>query len=279
MTTPILHVVSDATGETAARVIRACMVQFNVGGGLDEYDWPFVRTKEQVDDVLRTLSNRPGLVVSTLVQDETRQYLMEGCRRLGVQHISLLDPLIGALEGYLGSVSTSKPGRQYKTDEAYFKRIHAMEFAVSHDDGQSLESLEQSDIILLGVSRMSKTPCCIYLAYRGVLAANIPLILDIPLPVPLVTVLSKEVRPLVVGLTQDTQSLLGIRQHRLTHLTNKPLAYANLDSIKREIMWAQHLYATHNIPVINVTNRSIEETAALIIQMLYKGQPHHEFGT
>jgi [pyruvate, water dikinase]-phosphate phosphotransferase / [pyruvate, water dikinase] kinase len=274
--TTVIHLVSDATGETAARVLRACMVQFKVES-LDEYDWPFIRSIPQVEEILHTLEVRPGLVVSTLVQEEVKQALADGCARLGIPHVSLLDPLMTSLSDYLGTARDKRPGIQYKTDEAYYRRINAIEFAVAHDDGASPDSLHKAEVVILGVSRMSKTPCSMYLAYRGVLAGNIPLIMEQGLPPRVEELLKQEQQPLIIGLTQEVSSLVAVRQNRLAHLTGgASLSYTDRDAVRREVLWSQQLFNNHGIPIINVTNRSIEETAALIMQRLHKGQPHHE---
>ena len=218
-----------------------------------------------MDKVLSGIEAHPGLVLFTVVNDRLRQHLLNGCRHLGVKFVSVLDPIIAALTDHFGQVARGQSGRQHALDAEYFDRIAAMDFALAHDDGQSARSYENADVILLGVSRSSKTPTCIYLANRGVKAANIPLVPNCPLPPELFLVK----KPLVIGLTKDVNSLVQIRRNRLAMIAkDEDSDYVDPQSIRDEVAQARKLCTEHNWPMIDVTRRSIEETAATIIQML-----------
>jgi [pyruvate, water dikinase]-phosphate phosphotransferase / [pyruvate, water dikinase] kinase len=263
-----LHLVSDATGETINSVARACLVQFE-GIEPSEHAWSLIRTPGQMDKVIAGIAAHPGPVLFTMVNEQLRTLLQDGCRRLQVPCIPVLDPVIAALGAYLGMQSRGLPGRQHELDAEYFGRIDAMSFALSHDDGQSSQNYNDADVILVGVSRTSKTPTCIYLANRGIKAANVPVVPGCPLPCELLAVK----RPLIVGLTKDPVQLVQIRRHRLTMLSHaEETDYVDIEVVKQEVAQARRLCTQHGWPVIDVTRRSIEETAATIIQMLAR---HH----
>jgi regulator of PEP synthase PpsR (kinase-PPPase family) len=261
-----LHLVSDSTGETAGLVARACLVQFeNIEA--TEHLWAMVRSKDQVKEVLNGVSKYPGFVFYTNVNAETRNQLEKGCRELQVPFIAILDPIMSKLRMHLDAEVHQIPGRQHVMDAEYFSRIEAMQFALSHDDGQSAHNLDKADIVLLGVSRTSKTPTCIYLANRGIRAANIPIVPDCSLPEELFSITS----PMIVGLNKDPKRLVEIRRQRLRLLDqDEGSDYVNLEKVSDEINEARRLYTKNNWPVINVTRKSIEETAATIIQMYNK---------
>ena len=181
-----LHLVSDATGDTVHSVARACLVQFE-GAEAIEHIWSMVRTRIQVERVVAGVHANPGVVLYTLVNETLRAPLVEGCRKLQVPAIPVLDPVIGTLATYLGRQSRGLPGQQHLLDTEYFQRIDAMTFALNHDDGQSAWGLDQADVVLVGVSRTSKTPTCIYLANRGIKAANVPVVPEMTLPPELFT--------------------------------------------------------------------------------------------
>jgi regulator of PEP synthase PpsR (kinase-PPPase family) len=260
-----LHLVSDATGETVNSIARACMVQFR---GLEpvEHAWTLVRTRGHMENVIEAIVAQPGPVLFTVVNPNLRAQLVEGCRRISVPCISILDPVIHGLAIHFGTESIDRPGLQHEMDAQYFKRIEAMDFTMAHDDGQAVEDLEQADIVLIGVSRTSKTPTCIYLANRGIRAANVPLIPGVPPPRELLQIQ----KPLVIGLTKDPARLVDIRLNRLRMMTDseKETAYADLEAVRGEVAEARRLCARHHWPVIDVTRRSIEETAASILTHL-----------
>ena len=259
-----LHLVSDATGETINSVARACVVQFD---GIDptEHVWTLIRTAGQMEKVLGAIAAHPGIVLFTIVNDELRTQLREGCRKLQTPCIAVLEPVIGAFTSFLGLKASGRPGGQHELDAEYFARIDAMTFALAHDDGQSARNYDEADVILVGVSRTSKTPTCIYLANRGIKAANVPIVPGCPVPPELL----KARHPLVVGLTKDPGQLIQIRRNRLRLLAQDDQTdYVDPESVREEVAQARRLCAEHDWPVLDVTRRSIEETAAAIIQML-----------
>ncbi|MCB2054964.1 MAG: kinase/pyrophosphorylase [Geminicoccaceae bacterium] len=274
-----LHLISDSTGETVTTVARAAVSQFEDVVAV-EHVWFFVRTPSQLAKVLAIVEDLPGLVVFTLVSPELRHSLQEFCRRRGIPTVPVLDGLMSTLTTMLGSAGRPQIGRQHMMDAGYFSRIEAMDFAMRHDDGQFASELDQADVVLVGVSRTSKTPTCVYLANRGIKAANVPLVLDLPqLPV-----LEQLERPLVVGLTISPESLVHIRRSRqkLLGLAEDDDGtyggdYADLDRVRRELVYARRLFARNGWPEINVTKRSVEETAATIYQ-LYQAREHPELG-
>ena len=267
-----LHLVSDATGETINSVARACVAQFDQVQPIEHF-WNLVRTTRQLEMVIEGIKDNPGLVMFTLVDEKLRRRLQETCRELQVPCIPVLDPLINALAAYLGLESQSQPGRQHMLDAEYFGRMDAMDFALAHDDGQSTWDLHEADVILMGVSRTSKTPTCIYLANRGIKCANVPIVPNCPLPPELFLVK----KPLVVGLTKDASSLVQIRRNRLQMIArDEDTDYVDLSVVREEVATARRLCNDHGWPIIDVTRRSIEETAATIIQML---QDHRDGNT
>ena len=262
-----LHLVSDATGETVHSVARACFVQFE---GIEpvEHHWPLVRTKGQIEKILRNIEENPGIVLFTIVKEELRTALEIGCGRLYIPCISVLDPVIHALTAFLGFESSGKSGRQHTLDADYFDRIDAMTYTLNHDDGQSTHDLGDADIILVGVSRTSKTPTCIYLANRGLKAANVPIVPNIKLP-PIFDTLNCVSGPLIVGLTTDPRRLVQVRRNRLRLLDHDAdTDYVDPETVRDEVATARRLFGERDWPVIDVTRRSIEETAATILQIL-----------
>ncbi|CUW37902.1 putative pyruvate, phosphate dikinase regulatory protein [Magnetospirillum sp. XM-1] len=258
-----LHLVSDATGETVTSVVRACLVQFE-GVQPIQHNWWLVRTQGQVERVIAGIEDKPGLVFFTLVDGAVRGLLEEACRHRGIPCISLLDPVMAGLSAFLDVEVTALPGRQYQLDAEYFRRIDAMQFTLSHDDGQLIELVDQADIVLVGVSRSSKTPTCMYLANRGLKCANYPLVPGVPLP----PELERAKKPLVVGLTKDPKSLSDIRRARLRLLNQEEEAdYAQFEKVKEEVQQARRIFSRLGWPVVDVTRRSIEEASAAIIQL------------
>jgi [pyruvate, water dikinase]-phosphate phosphotransferase / [pyruvate, water dikinase] kinase len=262
-----LHLVSDATGETVVAMGRAAASQFE-DLEIVEHVWTLVRSPAQVDRVLRIVARHPGVVLFTLAIRALRDKLEDGCRALGVPCLPILDPVLAALSAHLGAESKERPGQQHSLDAGYFSRIDALNFALSHDDGNGTWDLEGADVVLVGVSRTSKTPTCVYLAYRGIKAANIPLVPGCPPPAALETLR----RPLVIGLTLSPERLVQVRRNRLQLLDPRSATgevdYVDLDKVKREVALARRLFSAHDWPVIDVTRRSVEETAAAILQLL-----------
>jgi regulator of PEP synthase PpsR (kinase-PPPase family) len=267
-----LHLVSDSTGETVTTVARAGMSQFDDVVPV-EHVWSFVRTRAQVDQVLSMVKALPGLVIFTLVSPDLRQALQEGCRALNTPCVPILDGVIGALTSLIGAEMRPQIGRQHAMDAGYFSRIEAMNFMLRHDDGQCAWELHQADVVLVGVSRTSKTPTSIYLANRGIKVANVPVVPDCPVPAELETLSG----PLVIGLTINPDALVQIRINRLRQLRFEGEGgghvsfggdYAELERVRAELVYARRLFARHGWPVIDVTRRSVEETAAAIFQVM-----------
>ncbi len=247
-------------------VARACFVQFE-GVEPIEHHWSLVRTRTQVEKILRGIDQNPGVVMFTMVNEELRSILEEGCRRRQVPCISVLDPVIRELGSYLGRESRGQSGRQHVLDAEYFERIDAMTFTLNHDDGQAVHDLKDADVILVGVSRTSKTPTSIYLANRGLKTANVPVVPKVPLPDELLAIDGPD-GPLIVGLTKDPQRLVQVRRNRLRLLRHDAdTDYVDPETVRAEVAAARRIFAQRNWPVIDVTRRSIEETAATILQL------------
>ncbi|WP_448662749.1 pyruvate, water dikinase regulatory protein [Sphingomonas sp. CJ20] len=258
-----LHLLSDSTGETLENIAKAALAQFDDVETLRHF-WPMVRSEAHLERILQEIAQNPGLVIFTLVNSEIRRTLETRCRAMGLPAIAPLDPVSHALSGLLGQEAKARPGRQHTLDAAYFARVDAIQFTIAHDDGIGAEDWEEADIVLAGVSRSSKTPTSIYLANRGYKTANIPIVVESPPPPSLFTLR----RPLIVGLTTSADRLVQIRRNRLLSLNQSPeTSYVDQESVQREIALARRMFADNGWPVIDVTRRSIEETAAAIIQM------------
>ncbi len=263
-----LHLVSDSTGETVSTVARASLVQFD-DIQATEHLWAMVRSEDQVKEILTALQDNPGFVLYTLVNEDIRRALEDGCQRLQVPCISILAHVVSALGTHLGAEIHARPGRQHVMDAEYFSRIEAMHFVLSHDDGQSTWDLNTADVVLLGVSRTSKTPTSIYLANRGIKTANIPIVPGCPIP----EEVFEAKHPLIVGLTKDPKRLVEIRRQRLRLLDHdENTDYVDLDMVSQEVNDARKLYSKYDWPVINVSRKSIEETAATILQLYQRRQ-------
>jgi regulator of PEP synthase PpsR (kinase-PPPase family) len=259
-----VHLVSDSTGETVSSVARACLVQYE-GIFVQEHVWSLVRTKGQMEKVMQAVERDRGPVLYTLVDPDLRDQVRDACRSLQLPCVGVLDQAMSVLGLHFHSKSEQWPGRQHQLDDDYFDRIDAMHYTQAHDDGQSTHDLDDADVILVGPSRTSKTPTCMYLANRGVRAANVPLVPEVPPPVELETAK----RPLVVGLITDPERLVQIRVNRLRLLQQETESeYTDMERVQSEIHAARRLYARHKWSTIDVTRRSIEETAAAILQML-----------
>lgn len=258
-----LHLLSDSTGETLENIAKAALAQFDDVETLRHF-WPMVRSEAHLERILQEIAQNPGLVIFTLVNNDIRRTLESRCRAMGLPAIAPLDPVSHALSNLLGQEAKARPGRQHTLDAAYFARVDAIQFTMAHDDGIGAEDWEECDVVLAGVSRSSKTPTSIYLANRGYKTANIPIVVESPPP----AILFNLRHPLVVGLTTSADRLVQIRRNRLLSLNQSPeTAYVDQDSVQREIAYARRMFADNGWPVIDVTRRSIEETAAAIIQL------------
>lgn len=265
-----LHLVSDSTGETVDGIARACVAQFP-DVRAHEHVWSLIRTDAQLARVLADIERNPGIVLYTVFDSDIRRKLEEGCRRLQVPHSHVLDNTVTMMAGYLGQQSRGRTGALHKMDEEYFSRIEAIDYALSHDDGQSGWDLEEADVVIVGVSRTSKTPTSVYLANRGIKTANIPFVPGCPLP-PELDQLNK---PLVVGLIKDVDQLVSIRKNRLRQIERGEGGdYVDPVAVRDEVHQARRYFTERGWKIINVTRRSIEETAAIILATMYDRRGH-----
>jgi [pyruvate, water dikinase]-phosphate phosphotransferase / [pyruvate, water dikinase] kinase len=263
MTQTHLHLLSDSTGETLEMIAKAALAQFDDSAVLRHF-WPMVRSQQHLDRIMGEIAANPGLVLFTLVNSETRARLEERCQSLGLPLIAVLDGVTDALEDLLGQEAKGRPGRQHKLDEAYFARVDAIQYTIAHDDGLAWEDWEEADILLAGVSRSSKTPTSIYLANRGFKVANIPIVVESPPPEALYGLK----KPVVVGLTTAAERLIQVRRNRLLSLSQSPdTDYVQVEKVEAELKFARRMFADNSWPVIDVTRRSIEETAAAVINL------------
>lgn len=264
MTRLHVHLLSDSTGETLDNIAKAALAQYDDVETIRHF-WPMVRSEAHLERILQEIAQNPGLVLFTLVNQATRRTLEAQCRALGLPAVAPLDSVTDALSGLLGQQAKARPGRQHVLDAAYFQRVEAIQFTIAHDDGIGAEDWEEADIILAGVSRSSKTPTSIYLANRGFKTANIPIVIESPPP----SALYSLKHPLVVGLTTSADRLIQVRRNRLLSLNQAPeTAYVNQEAVTREVTFARRMFADNGWPVIDVTRRSIEETAAAIIALV-----------
>ena len=258
-----LHLISDSTGETLIAVSRAVAAQYQ-GVSSIEHVYPLVRTPAQLDRAIGEIEAAPGIVLYTLVDPALTKRLEEACKQIGAPCMSVLQPIHGLFQSYIGMDWTPRPGAQHTLNADYFRRIDALNFTMLHDDGQLTDNYEGADVLLIGVSRSSKTPTSIYLANRGIKTANIPLVPNAPLP-PGILALKN---PLIVGLFASPERIVQIRQNRLEALNaTEDSMYVDRLSVAEEIAQSRKLFARQGWPMIDVTRRSIEETAAAIIDL------------
>jgi hypothetical protein len=259
-----LHLLSDSTGETLENIAKAALAQFDDVETLRHF-WPMVRSEAHLERILAEIGQNPGLVLFTLVNPNIRAMLEGRCRAMGLPAVAPMDAVNDALSGLLGQEAKARPGRQHILDAAYFARVEAIQWTIAHDDGIQHEDWEEAEILLAGVSRSSKTPTSIYLANRGYKTANIPVVVESPPPPELYRLKN----PLIVGLTTSADRLVQIRRNRLLSLNQKTeTAYVDQEAVSREIAYARRMFADNGWPVIDVTRRSIEETAAAIINLV-----------
>jgi len=262
-----IHLVSDSTGETLNAMARAVCARFDDVLPI-EHIFSLVRSPRQLERVLQEVEGAPGVVLHTIVDKSLRSALEKGCRQLDMPCVAALDPLEGALARYLGASLSTRVGAQHALDNDYFNRMDALSYAIGHDDGQGTQDLEAADVVLVGVSRTSKTPTSIYLAHRGIRAANVPLVPGAEPPAQLFTLK----HAVVVGLTLSPDRLIQIRRNRLLNLREeRESAYVDIETVRAEIARARRLFEKYGWPVIDVTRRSVEETAAAVINVLTAG--------
>ena len=272
-----LHLVSDATGETLNSVARATLVQFEEGKDEEQivyHRWSLIRSRFQLHRVIDGIEAEPGPILSTLMEAGMRSELEAAGIRLHLPVVHVLDPVLAMLQTQFGRIAAARPGRQYVLDAAYFKRIDAMHYIMAHDDGQAQSGIAEADVVLVGVSRSSKTPTSFYLANRGIKAANIPLVPGVADQPGL-----ESPHCPVIGLTIDAEALIEIRRHRLRLIgagggvaaiiaRQNSGDYVDPAAVKAELLWARRLCTQRGWPLIDVTRRSIEETAATVLQLM-----------
>ena len=259
-----LHLISDATGETLITAARAVSSQYTNSTAI-EHVYPLVRRQSQLDKVLESIDREPGIVLYTIVDHQISSYLQTQCAQMGIPLVSLLKPVVSIFQSYLGSTTQQKVGAQHALDIDYFSRIEALDFTMAHDDGVLPEDVEDADIILVGISRTSKTPTSIYLANRGVKTANFPLVPNLPVPPEILNAK----KPLIVALIATANQVYHVRQNR--ELGAKAVigddSYTNRASIAEELSHTRKLCKQNDWPMIDVTRRSIEEASAAILEL------------
>jgi [pyruvate, water dikinase]-phosphate phosphotransferase / [pyruvate, water dikinase] kinase len=260
-----LHMISDSTGETLITVARAVAAQYSNVSPV-EHVYPLIRSQKQLDRVLAEIEEAPGIVLFTLLEKDLVERLEAKCQEINIPSLSIIGPVMQLFQAYLGTETSRRVGAQHTLNAEYFKRIDALNYSMMHDDGQHTEGLEEADVVLVGVSRTSKTPTSIYLANRGVRTANVPLVPGIPIPHQLETLK----KPLVVSLHATPERLIQIRQNRLLGIGAKTGddTYVDRQSVTEEVAFARKLSAKYDWPLLDVTRRSIEETAAAIMKLL-----------
>ena len=259
-----LHLISDATGETLLAAGRAASAQYKDMRAI-EHIYPLIRTEKQLAKVLEEIDAEPGIVLYTVVDKEVATMIDSRCSAMGVPCVSVLEPVLTVFQSYLGAPAGRRVGAQHVLDAEYFRRIDALNFTMEHDDGQLPADIEEADVVLIGISRTSKTPTSIYLANRGIKTANIPVVLGVPLPPSLATAK----HPLIVGLIATAERISHVRQNRILGTTGSfdSQTYVDRSSITEELQYARQLCTRHNWPMIDVSRRSIEETAAAIVAL------------
>jgi regulator of PEP synthase PpsR (kinase-PPPase family) len=263
-----LHLVSDATGETLLAAGRAAAAQYKDARAI-EHIYPLIRTERQLEKVIEEIDQEPGIVLYTMVDQTLARSIDERCAAMGLPCVSVLEPVLTVFQSYLGTPAGRRVGAQHVLDADYFRRIDALNFTMEHDDGQLPEDAEDADIVLVGISRTSKTPTSIYLANRGIKTANIPIVLGVPIPDAVV----KAQHPLVVGLVASAERISQVRQHRVLGSEEHDFtAYTDRSNISEELTYARQICTRHGWPMIDVSRRSIEETAAAIVALKSKAR-------
>lgn len=261
-----IHMVSDSTGETVSSVMRSVMSQFD-DIDIEEHTWSLVRTDGHMQRVLDSITEKPGPVLYTIIDRDMQAALIKHCRKLRLPCIPVLDKITKDLSSYFGVKAKAKPGRQYDLDDEYFEKVDAIHYTLAHDDGQETETLDEADIVLVGASRTSKTPTCVYLSYKGLYVANVPFVHGVPLPENLFELDG----PMVLGLVISPDRLGQIRKSRLLSLNESNTTdYVDEDAIIEELRESRKIFARNGWPVIDVTRKSVEETSAQIMQIYNK---------
>ncbi|EJM99893.1 pyruvate, water dikinase regulatory protein [Phyllobacterium sp. YR531] len=273
MTKPVnyfhLHMISDATGETLIAAGRAASAQYAHARAI-EHVYPLIRTEKQIRKVLEGIDAEPGIVLYTIVDQRLAAMVDDSCAELGVPCVSVLEPVLTLFQSYLGAPAGRRVGAQHVLNAEYFQRIDALNFTMEHDDGQLPPDIEEADVILIGISRTSKTPTSIYLANRGIKTVNVPIVVGVPVPDALVN----SQRPLIVGLVASAERISQVRQHRVLGATQgfDSDQYLDRANIIEELTYARQICHRHGWPMIDVSRRSIEETAAAVLALRAQGR-------
>lgn len=264
----IIYVVSDSLGETAELVAKAAAVQFNSSVG-EIKKYPFTVDEEQIKEIIDEATTEKCIIAFTIVDPGLREYLINMASQNNIPVIDIMGPLIGAIEKVTNQEARGEAGLNRLLDEDYFKKIEAIEFAVKYDDGKDPRGAKMADVVLIGISRTSKTPLSMYLAHRNIKAANIPIVPEIEPPKELFQISPKK----IIGLTTDPMVLNHIRQERLKALgLDADANYANMDRILQELEYAESIMKRIGCPIIDVSTKAVEETAAIILEIIKGGK-------
>ena len=259
-----IHLISDSTGETLSSISRAVMSQFE-GCEAKEFVWPLVRTTSHIERIISSINENPGIILYTILKNELIDKIKNHCYEVGLPCVSAISPVVSAFSRYLDTPITKAIGRQHHLDQEYFDRVEAINYTINHDDGQMPHEVSQADIIIIGVSRVSKSPTSIYLSCRGYKVANIPFVNIQTIPQELFSAKNS----LIIGLIINPEKLSQIRSNRIKSLGEKSETdYIDIEKIKNEILESRKLYQKLGCCIIDVTRKSVEETAAQIISLV-----------
>lgn len=264
-----VYILSDSIGETGEQVAKAAAAQFkDVDYVLKRF--PYVSEKEQIENIIERASNLKSIVIFTTVIEELKETIIIECEKNNVQYVDIMSPLLNSFHNVVGNEPVHEPGTMRRLDERYFKRVAAIEFAVKYDDGKDSRGIKKADIVLIGVSRTSKTPLSMYLAHKNIKVANVPLVPEAPLPQELFEIQPKK----IMGLTANPIKLNEIRQERLKALgLSNNASYANLERILEELEYAEKLMKKLGCPVIDVSSKAVEESASIIMEIMRENGP------
>jgi len=259
----VIYIISDSIGETAEQVAKAAISQFET----ENYElrrFPFITDKNQIIEILEEAKHERPVIIFTMVLEELKDFLVDEATKRGIPHIDVMSPVIRSIGSVLNFVPKREPGLIRRLDEKYFKKVEAIEFAVKYDDGKDPRGLKKADIVLIGISRTSKTPLSMYLAHKNMKVANVPLVPEVAPPKEIYEIPSKK----IIGLTTNPMKLIEIRQERLKALGLKHEAnYASMERILEELDYAEEIMKKLNCPVIDVSSKAVEESASIILEI------------